>query len=123
VADEDRRGVELGDDGLQVLDDRRDGDLRDRRRVGAERLHLDLEAGVGRREHAVALGLVVRDPVLPGTWRDPEAMDEDDGLRCGAHGRLLSRSDPPAGRIGAPDTEPGPSGVDCGAGNELIALL
>ena len=77
--------VELADDRLEVLDDLRHRHGLDRRRVGVERLDLDLEARVGRGEHAVAGLLVVGDPVLPAAGRHPEAVDEDDGVGCGAH--------------------------------------
>jgi hypothetical protein len=67
----------MGDDlrHLQVLD---------RRRVLPQRLDLDLEAGVGRGDDAVALALEAGDPVLPAARGDPEAVDEDDrGVRGG----------------------------------------
>ena len=55
----------------------------DRRRVGPQSLHLDLEPGVAGRVDGVALGLVVRLPPLPRAGRDPEAMDEHDRVRSG----------------------------------------
>ena len=75
--------VELADHRLEVLDDLRHGHRLDRRRVGVERLDLDLEAGVGGGEHAVAARLVVGDPVLPAARRDPEAVDQDDRVGHG----------------------------------------
>src|SRR6185503_914939 len=80
VTDQDRRRLELADDAFQPLDDRRHGELLDRRRVGVERLDLDVEARIGGRENAVALALVVGDPALPAAWRHPEAVDQDDGV-------------------------------------------
>ena len=75
--------VEAADDRLEVLDDLRHGDLLDRRRVGVQRLDLDLEPGVGRRQHREALALVVGDPVLPAPRGHPEPVDEDDRVgRC-----------------------------------------
>ena len=80
VAHEDRRGVERPDDRLQMRDDRGDREPLDRRRVGVERLDLDLETGVCGGEDAVALRLVVRDPVLPAARRHPEAVDQHDRI-------------------------------------------
>jgi hypothetical protein len=45
VADDDRRRRERLDDAFLVLDDRRDRQVQDRRRVGVERLDVDLEPG------------------------------------------------------------------------------
>jgi hypothetical protein len=36
--------------------------------------------------------------------------------------RLVNVSVNPAGRFGAPETEPGPSGVDSGAEDELMRI-
>jgi hypothetical protein len=86
VPDEDRRCVQAADDRLEVFDERRHRQLLDRRRVGVERLDLDLEPGIRRSEHAEAALLVVRDPVLPTAGRDPEAVDQDDGVGCAHRG-------------------------------------
>ena len=56
-----------------------DRQRRDRRRVGAQRLDLDLQAGVRRREHAVAAALEAGDPVLPAARGHPQPVDQDDG--------------------------------------------
>ena len=88
--------VQRRDDALEVLDDAGSVSVRDRGRVGVERLDLDLEAGVGRGEHAEALALVVRDPVLPAAGGHPEAVDQDDRVGRGAHGI------PSAGRVLGP---------------------
>ena len=47
-------GVGRPHDALEVLDDRRHGERLDGRRVGVERLDLDLEAGVGGGEDGEA---------------------------------------------------------------------
>ena len=48
--------------------------------IRVESLDLDLEPRIGGRDHAVALALVVRDPVLPAPGGDPEAVNQDDGV-------------------------------------------
>lgn len=75
VADQDGRRVELADHRLEVRDYLWDRHPLNGGRVLVERLDLDLVAGVRRREHPVALALVVGDPVLPAARRDPEAVD------------------------------------------------
>lgn len=50
VADEDRGLLQAADHLLEAGHDRGQGEFRDRGRVGVERLHLDLEARVGREE-------------------------------------------------------------------------
>ena len=45
VADQDGRRLELADDRLEMLDDRRHRQRCDRRSVGIERLDLDFEPG------------------------------------------------------------------------------
>ena len=67
----------------EVLDDAGNRQLLDRSGILVEGLDLDLEPGIGGRDHAVALALVVGDPLLPASWRDPEAVDEDDGVGGG----------------------------------------
>ena len=67
----------------EVVDGLDDVGLGDRRRVGAQRLDLDLEAGVGGGEHGQALGLVVGHPVLPAAGGDPQAVDQDNGVGAG----------------------------------------
>jgi hypothetical protein len=91
VADDDRRGVQGVDHAREVLDDPGHGQGLDGRRVGVERLDLHLEAGIARGQHGEAAGLVVRDPVLPAAGRDPEAVDQDDGVGGGSvgHAALL----------------------------------
>ena len=61
------------------------GQVGNRGGIGAQRLDLDLEAGVGRGVHGEALGLVVGLPVLPRAGCHPEAVDEDDRVG-GGHG-------------------------------------
>ena len=41
-----------------------------------------LESRISRRDHAVAGLLVSGDPVLPASGSDPEAMDQNDRVRC-----------------------------------------
>ena len=65
------------DEMVQGLDD---VGLGDGRRVGAQRLDLDLEAGVGGGEHGHPPGLVVGHPVLPAAGGDPQAVDQDNGV-------------------------------------------
>jgi len=84
VAHDDRRAVQGGDDGGEVIDGLGDGEVRDDLRVLAQRLDLDLEPRVGRGHDGEALLLVVLDPALPAAGGHPEAVDEDDGVGCGA---------------------------------------
>ena len=76
--------------------------LGDHRRVGVQRLDLDLETRIRGREDLEAALLVVGDPVLPAARGHPEAVDEDDGV--GKGGVVLmagtsSSSTPAAARI------------------------
>ena len=59
--------VEPADDALVVLDGRGHRQRLDRRGIGAQRLDLDLQAGVGRREHAVAALREVLRPSAPSS--------------------------------------------------------
>jgi hypothetical protein len=75
-----------------MLDDRGHRQRLDRRGISVERLHLDLESGIGRGENAVAGLLVTLDPVLPASRGHPEAVDQDNGVRggrVGAHAAFL----------------------------------
>ena len=87
VAHQDGRSIEAPDHPFQTLHDLRDGDLLDRGRVGVQRLDLDLEAWVRRRQHGETLRLVVGDPLLPASRGDPEAVDQDDGVGRVTHDR------------------------------------
>lgn len=80
VADDDRRGVQLADHRLEVVDDGRHGQFQDRCRVGVQRLDLDLEPRIPGRQHPEPASLVVRDPVLPAARCDPEPVDQNDGV-------------------------------------------
>ena len=80
VPDENGRLVELTDQSLEARDDLRHRHSFDRRRIGIERLDLDVEARIRGGEDAKALRLVVRDPMLPAPRRDPETVDEYDGV-------------------------------------------
>src|SRR3712207_4343384 len=99
VAHEERRALQRAYDTLVVLHDCGDRQRLDRGGVLVERLYLDLEAGVGRREHAIAAARVALDPVLPAAWGHPEPMDQDDGVGStrirggvlGGHAQLLSQ--------------------------------
>jgi hypothetical protein len=126
VADDDRRLVQALDHGGQVVDGLRDGEAGDDLRLLAERLDLDVEAGVGRCDHPVPLRLVVGHPVLPGAGCHPEAVHEHDGVgcggvgtvggqRCSVHGdsrggcrrEVRSRCGVGGGLVGPPDRRPG----------------
>ena len=89
VAHDDGWLIQLAYDALQVLDDPRDGQSLDRGGVLVERLHLYLKAWVGGGEHAVALALVVLDPLLPAAGGHPEAVNQHDGVRGGRVGGVL----------------------------------
>ena len=65
------------------VDDLRHLELFDRFGVCPERLDLDFEPRIRGCEDRVALGLVVRLPVLPAPGRHPEAVDQDDRVRLG----------------------------------------
>jgi hypothetical protein len=90
----------------RMIDDLLGRELRERRRVLAELVDLDLEARPRRREDAEALLLEVADPGAPALRRHPHAVDQDDGVRSGRgrggqHGvlrlvrRFVSVSDEP----------------------------
>jgi hypothetical protein len=49
---------------------------------------------------------------MTACWRSPPASTY----------RLVNVSVNPAGRFGAPETEPGPSGVDSGVDDELMRI-
>jgi hypothetical protein len=83
MTDQDGRGLQPADDPLQKLDDRGHRQRLDRRRILVERFHLDLEAGIRRGEHLETAAAIVIDPFLPASWRHPEAVDENDGVRGG----------------------------------------
>src|SRR5215212_1567131 len=51
-------------------------------------------------------------PPMTACWRSPPAFTY----------RLVNVSVNPSGRFGAPETEPGPSGVDSGAEDELMSI-
>lgn len=85
MAHDDRWLRQRPDDCFEVFDDGRDGECGDDVRVGLECLDLDLEAGVAGCEDAEALLLVVGDPVFPAAGRDPEAVDQDDGVGSAGH--------------------------------------
>jgi hypothetical protein len=78
MTDEDRRRLESFDDAFEVRHDRGYREAFDRRRIAVEGLDLDFEPGIRRREHAIALGFIMRDPVLPASRRHPETMNQDD---------------------------------------------
>ena len=67
VAHDDRGSLQLADDTLEVLDDRRDGHSLNRGWILVERFNLDVKAWVGRGEHAVTTALVALDPLLPAS--------------------------------------------------------
>ena len=65
----------------QPADDLGDSQSLNRRRIVVQRLDFDLEAGVGRRENLVSGCLIALDPLLPASGRNPETVNEDDGVR------------------------------------------
>src|SRR5215203_4771307 len=65
------------------------GQSLDRGGVLAQRLDLDLQAWVGRGEHAVALAFVTLDPLLPAAWGHPESVDQYDGVWGARIGSVL----------------------------------
>src|SRR3712207_870079 len=99
VAHDDRWALQLAYDTLVVLHDCGDRQRLDRGGVLVQRLHLYLQTGVGRSEHAIAAALVALDPALPASWGHPEPMDQDDGVWStrirgvvlGGHDGLLSQ--------------------------------
>ena len=116
MPDQDRGLTDPLHDLLEVVDDRGDREGLYGRGVGVERLHLDLEPGVGGRQHPVAPALVVLDPLLPAAGRHPEAVDQDDGAlrgRVGAHSSPPCRSGwrPEHGAAGAPGQGRAAAGV------------
>ncbi|CPU66332.1 Possible glyoxalase/bleomycin resistance protein/ dioxygenase [Mycobacteroides abscessus] len=107
VAHDDRRRVERLDDGGQVVQGLRDGEVGDELRVLPEPLDLDLETGVAGRQDGESLLLVVRDPPLPAPRGHPEAVHEHDGV-----GARIGRR--PRGCLGG-----GRGAVDVGHGRVL----
>src|SRR5829696_571078 len=98
MAHDDRWAIKVAYDALEVLDYGGDGEGLDGRGVLAQRLHLDLQAGVGGGENAVTLLLVVPYPLLPTSWGHPQPVDQQDGVGgeriwgvLGCHGSLLRR--------------------------------
>src|SRR5262245_3742390 len=73
---EDRRRLELPDDGFEVLHDRGYREALDGRWIAVESFDLDLEPRIRGSDDAVAPGFVARDPVLPAPPRHPEAMNQ-----------------------------------------------
>lgn len=78
MANDDWGALQLVDDAPYVLDDGGNGQRLYGRGVFAQRLDLDSKAWVSRSEHAVAATLVALYPLLPATWGNPEAVDQDD---------------------------------------------
>jgi len=92
VAHDERRRVERLDDAGQVLDGLRDREVGDDAGVLAERLDLDVESGIRGCQDPVALGFVVRNPVLLAARGHPESVYQYDGVRGSSH----ASSRPPA---------------------------
>jgi hypothetical protein len=91
VADDDRGRIELADHLPEPADDLGDSHSLNRRRIVVQRLDFDLEAGVGRGENLVSGCLITLDPLLPASGRNPETVNEDDGVRRAVcHPRLFS---------------------------------
>jgi hypothetical protein len=88
VADEDRRLVERAHDPVVVVDDLRDAEAGQWRRIGSDGLDRALFAGPGRGEASVPAGLEERDERIPAGRCHPAAMDEYDDLaqRTPTHG-------------------------------------
>jgi hypothetical protein len=98
MSHDDRWLIEIADDALVMLDDAGDGQRLDRRGVCAQRLDLDLEAGVGGGEHPVAAACVAVDPVLPAARGHPQSVDQHNRVSndrergTGSHDSLLNMS-------------------------------
>src|SRR5688572_33071224 len=74
---EDRWRLESLDYGFESRHDRGNREAFDGRRIAVEGLDLDLEPRIRWSEHAVTLGFIACDPVLPASRRHPEAMHQD----------------------------------------------
>jgi hypothetical protein len=77
---EDRWRLESLDNAFEVRHDRVNREAFDGRRIAVEGFDLDLEPGIRWSEHAVALGFIACDPVLPASRRHPEAMNQYDRI-------------------------------------------
>ena len=80
VAHQDGGRLQLSDHALEMLDDRGNCQLLDRRRIRSERLNLDLEPRIRGGENAITAILVAGLPVLPASTSDPKAMYQNDGI-------------------------------------------
>jgi hypothetical protein len=78
---EDRRRLDSFDNDFEVRHDRGDREVFDRRWIAVERFDLDLESRIRWSEDAIALGFIVRDPVLPASRRHPEAVEPAQSYR------------------------------------------
>src|SRR5262245_18191220 len=76
----DRGRLALADNAFEVRHERGNREALDGRWIAVERLDLDLESRIRRREDAIAPGLIARDPVLPASRRHPEAMNQDNRI-------------------------------------------
>jgi hypothetical protein len=85
-AHEDRRAVQLADDAFEMLDRAGYGERLNRRRILAQRLDLNLQAGIGRSEHALPAPGLVLGPFLPTTGSHPQPVDRDDDA---LHGLII----------------------------------
>ena len=76
------------DDALELLDDRGDRDLLDRRRVRVQRFDFDVEPGVAPVRAPCSPASRSGRSTLPAPGRHPETVDEDDRVGGSGHGFL-----------------------------------
>jgi hypothetical protein len=67
----------------EMLERRGDSGFGDDLGLVAERFHLDLEPGVGRRDDLIPLRPVVLHPAVPAAGGHPQAVNEHDRRRTG----------------------------------------
>jgi hypothetical protein len=77
---EDRGRLDSLDNAFEVRHDRGNRETLNGRWIAVERFDLDLEPRIRWSEDAVAPGFIARDPMLPASWRHPEAMNQHDRI-------------------------------------------
>jgi hypothetical protein len=92
VPHDDRRGLQLFDDGGQVVHHFTDADIGDRVRVGPQFLQPGLALADSRipgRQYPETPLLIAGNPMLPGQRSHPQAVNQDNSVGCSSHRLVL----------------------------------